>query len=347
MCVHTHIYIYIYINKLSHTNTADWSVSQLPLNTDLNIIVRFVLNKAWKLNIFLVWSNSLTGKGGHRVTWESYYSVKARHYKRAYYIFFFFCGLTKLWNCLKMCHFYSVLFLYYLGLPFHFCVHKSIYLICFPAAAQKDKEKEDNEEVKPEKETASPEKKPPASNVTPKGGKKSPGSKGTKASAATTSPLPKGKTSAAHLRSGRELRKQPIPIQAKPKKPGPPMLPIPVLSPPGPPGSRHHVSGALRVSKSTFTIPKKQPQAVQKDSAEPGPSPNSRTPPSPVSSTQHSAPKPTHPTPPAAPPSQPPPNNQMRSNIRRSLTDILYKRLEMFQRYNIYLILLFFFHGPT
>lgn len=248
---------------------------------------------------------------------------------------------VKLLKIVTFIQFYVVVF-YSFGLPFHFCVHESIYFICFPAAAQKDKEKEDNEEVKPEKETASPEKKPPASNVTPKGGKKSPGSKGTKAAAATTSPLPKGKTSVAHLRSGRELRKQPIPIQAKPKKPGPPMLPIPVLSPPGPPGSRHHVSGALRVSKSTFTIPKKQPPAVQKDSAEPGPSPNSRTPPSPVSSTQHSAPKPTHPTPPAAPPQQPP-NNQMRSNIRRSLTDILYKRLAMFQRYNICFILLIFF----
>ncbi|XP_043107441.1 death-inducer obliterator 1 isoform X4 [Puntigrus tetrazona] len=193
------------------------------------------------------------------------------------------------------------------------------------SAAQKDKEKEDNE-VKPEKETASVDKKPPASNIPPKGGKKSPGSKGTKAAAASTSLLPKGKSSATPLSSGRELRKQPIPIQTKPKKPGPPIPPIPVLPPSGPPGSRHHASGALRVAKSTFTIPKKQPQTVQKDSAEPGPSPNSRTPPPPVSSTQHSAPKPTPPAASAAPP-QPPPNNQMRSNIRRSLTDILYKRV--------------------
>ncbi|XP_052424745.1 death-inducer obliterator 1 isoform X2 [Carassius gibelio] len=194
-------------------------------------------------------------------------------------------------------------------------------------SAQKEKEKEDHEEVKPEKEMVSADKKPPASNVAPKGGKKSPGSKGTKAAAATTSPLPKGKASAAPLSSGRELRKQPVPIQAKPKKPGPPIPPIPVLSPLGPPGSRHHPSGALRVGKSTFTIPKKQPQVVQKDSAEPGPSPKSRTPSSSVSSTQHSAPKPTQPTAPAVSASQPPPNNQMRSNIRRSLTDILYKRV--------------------
>ncbi|XP_059385331.1 death-inducer obliterator 1-like isoform X2 [Carassius carassius] len=192
------------------------------------------------------------------------------------------------------------------------------------SAAQKDKEKEDDEEVKPEKKTASTDKKPPASNVAPKGGKKSPGSKGTKAVAAT-SPLPKGKTTAAPLNSGRELRKQSLPIQGKSKKPGPPPPPIPVLSPSGPPGSRHHVTGALRVGKSTFTIPKKQPQVGQKDSVEQGPSPTSRTPPSPGSSTQHSAPKPNQPIAPAAP-QQPPPNNQMRSNIRRSLTDILYKR---------------------
>ncbi|XP_050978340.1 death-inducer obliterator 1 isoform X7 [Labeo rohita] len=194
------------------------------------------------------------------------------------------------------------------------------------SAAPKDKEKEDNEEVKTEKETASADKKPPALNVVPKGGKKSPGSKGTKAATAATSPLPKGKPTITPLSSGRELRKQPVPIQGKAKKPGPPPPPIPVLSPPGGPGSRHHVSGALRVSKSTFTIPKKQPQAGQKESAEPGPSPTARTPPSPVSSTQHLAPKPTQPAAPPAPP-QPPPNNQMRSNIRRSLTDILYKRV--------------------
>ncbi|KAK9966476.1 hypothetical protein ABG768_003584 [Culter alburnus] len=192
------------------------------------------------------------------------------------------------------------------------------------ASPQKDKEKEGNEEVKPEKETASTDKKPPASNVAPKGGKKSPGSKGTK-TVATTSSLPKGKTNAPPLSSGRELRKQPIP-QGKVKKPGPPPPPIPVLSPSGPPGSRHHASGALRVGKSTFTIPKKQPQTGQKESTEPGPSPTTRTPPLPVSSTQHPLPKPTQPAAPVAPP-QPPPNNQMRSNIRRSLTDILYKRV--------------------
>ncbi|XP_067288052.1 death-inducer obliterator 1 isoform X2 [Pseudorasbora parva] len=192
------------------------------------------------------------------------------------------------------------------------------------ASPPKEKEKEAIEEVKPEKETASADKKPPATNVAPKGGKKSPGSKGTKSAAATSS-FPKGKPNAAPLSSGRELRKQPIP-QVKLKKPGPPPPPIPVLSPSGPPGSRHHASGALRVGKSTFTIPKKQPQAVQKESAEPGPSATTRTPPSPVSSTQHPVPKPTLPAAPAAPP-QPPPNNQMRSNIRRSLTDILYKRV--------------------
>ncbi|XP_051532690.1 death-inducer obliterator 1-like isoform X4 [Myxocyprinus asiaticus] len=197
------------------------------------------------------------------------------------------------------------------------------------ASAQKDKEKEVNEEVKPQKETPSADKKAPALNVAPKGGKKSPGSKG-KGPAATSSPT-KGKTSTASLSSARDLRKQP-PLQGKlnkSKKPGTPPPPIPVILPSAPTGSRLHASGALRVGKSTFTIPKKQPQTVPKESAEAGPSPVSRTPPSPMSSTQsihHPVSKPTQPPPPTAPP-QPLPNNQMRSNIRRSLTDILYKRV--------------------
>ncbi|XP_051956914.1 death-inducer obliterator 1-like isoform X3 [Xyrauchen texanus] len=198
------------------------------------------------------------------------------------------------------------------------------------ASAQKDKEKEDIERVKPEKETASADKKAPASNVAPKGGKKSPGLKGIKGAAAISTPT-KGKTSAAPLGSARDLRKRTPPQcnLGKSKKPGPPPPPIPVLSPSGPAGSRHHASGALRVAKSTFTIPKKQPQTVPKESAEAGPSPISRTPPSQmlsIPSIQHPVSKPTQPPPPAAPP-QPPPNNQMRSNIRRSLTDILYKRV--------------------
>ncbi|XP_051967151.1 death-inducer obliterator 1-like [Xyrauchen texanus] len=197
------------------------------------------------------------------------------------------------------------------------------------SAAQKDKEKEDDEEVKPQKETSSADKKAPALNVAPKGGKKSPGSK-RKGPAATSSPT-KGKTSTPPLSSARDLRNQP-PIQGKlnkSKKPGTPPQPIPVLLPSAPPGSRLHASGALRVGKSTFTIPKKQPQTGPKESAEAGPSPVSRTPPSPMSSTQsihHPVSKPTQPPPPAVPP-QPHPNNQMRSNIRRSLTDILYKRV--------------------
>ncbi|XP_057217705.1 death-inducer obliterator 1 isoform X3 [Triplophysa rosa] len=196
------------------------------------------------------------------------------------------------------------------------------------SAANKDKEKEDSEEVKPEKEPASADKRALASDVL-KGGKKSPGSKGIK-KPADASPT-KVKPSATPTSSTRDLRKQPQPQGKlnKPKKPGPPLSPIPVLSPPGPPGSRHHASGALRVTKSSFTIPKKQPQAGQKESIEGGPSTSSKTPPSPVSTTpsiQHPTPKPTQPPAPAGPP-QPPPNNQMRSNIRRSLTDILYKRV--------------------
>ncbi|XP_065097569.1 death-inducer obliterator 1 isoform X1 [Paramisgurnus dabryanus] len=200
------------------------------------------------------------------------------------------------------------------------------------SAVQKDKEKEEIEEVRPEKESTHVEKKAPTSHVAPKGGKKSPVSKGIKGTADAASPT-KAKPSTTPLSSTRDLRKQPPPQSIKflnkPKKPGPPPPPIPILSPSGPPGSRHHASGALRVSKTTFTIPKKQPQAPPKEAAEGGPSTSSKTPPSPVSTTpsiQHPSPKPTQPPAPAGPP-QPPPNNQMRSNIRRSLTDILYKRV--------------------
>ncbi|TRY66539.1 hypothetical protein DNTS_015918 [Danionella cerebrum] len=188
------------------------------------------------------------------------------------------------------------------------------------SSIQKDEEKE-KEEAKPVKKAASPEKKAPVLNVTPKGGKKSPVSKGTKVPTAATSSLPKGKTSAAPPSSGRELRKQST-THSKANKPVPPPTPPPANPVSSPPGSRHHASGALRVMKSNFTIPKKQPLPGQKELQEPGPSPSSRTTSS-VSSIQNPPPKPAQP---AAPPPAPP-NNQMRSNIRRSLTDILFKRV--------------------
>lgn len=109
--------------------------------------------------------------------------------------------------------------------------------------------------------------------------------------------------------------------------------------PPGP----IHITGALRVTKSNFTIPKKQPQ--QKDASSESHS-SSRVPSSQAfsassshsSSRSHSASS----APPASP-VPPPPNNQMRQNIRRSLTDILYKRWESHKTNKPFWKMLFFF----
>ncbi|KAL7837223.1 hypothetical protein SRHO_G00269340 [Serrasalmus rhombeus] len=201
------------------------------------------------------------------------------------------------------------------------------------SGTQKDKEKEKDEQqteiTEPEKKDPPPvEKKPPSMTKSPKGGKKSPGLKSVKSAPVAT---PKGKASTTNVSNAKDLKKHP-PLQTKmgkSKKPGPPPPPIPVFSSSGPPGSRIHATGALSVAKSTFTIPKKQPQGGSKESAGSGPSPTTRTPPAPMSSTHHGHPPPSKSSQPAAPalPPLPPPNNQMRSNIRRSLTDILYKRV--------------------
>lgn len=89
---------------------------------------------------------------------------------------------------------------------------------------------------------------------------------------------------------------------------------------------RHHETGALMVTKTTYVIPKKQsvPQTV-----------SSQVP----ASTSFQKPPPTQtllnetrnllvPPAPSAPSSRPsqPPNNQVRQSIQRSLTGILYKR---------------------
>ncbi|CAM9331115.1 unnamed protein product, partial [Lampetra planeri] len=108
------------------------------------------------------------------------------------------------------------------------------------------------------------------------------------------------------------------------KKPGPKAAGAPSPFPPGP----IHATGALRVSKSNFTIPKKPQQ--QKDPPSHTQSSSSRVPSSPRPSAppSHSSSSRPHPAT-SAPVSTmpPPPNNQMRQNIRRSLTDILYKRV--------------------
>uniref|UniRef100_A0A8C9R5Q7 TFIIS central domain-containing protein n=1 Tax=Scleropages formosus TaxID=113540 RepID=A0A8C9R5Q7_SCLFO len=92
-----------------------------------------------------------------------------------------------------------------------------------------------------------------------------------------------------------------------------------------PPSSRHHVTGALRVTKTTFTIPKKQPkQEPSQSGGPPRPSPPAvpLAPPAPSISAPTSRPPQPAPSQP-----QPQPNNQIRQNIRRSLTEILYKRV--------------------
>ncbi|KAI4891328.1 hypothetical protein NFI96_009316 [Prochilodus magdalenae] len=203
------------------------------------------------------------------------------------------------------------------------------------ACAQKEKEKEKEKEeqqmevTEPEKKDPPPvEKKPLATTASPKGVKKSPGLKLVKPSPVAA---PKGKAITTSASNAKDLKKQQT-LQTKmgkSKKPGPPPPPIPVFSSSGPPGSRIHATGALSVAKSTFTIPKKQPQGGSKESSGSGPSATTRTPSAPMPSTFQGHPphsKPAQHTPPVVPP-QPPPNNQMRSNIRRSLTDILYKRV--------------------
>ncbi|XP_041080158.1 death-inducer obliterator 1-like isoform X2 [Polyodon spathula] len=80
--------------------------------------------------------------------------------------------------------------------------------------------------------------------------------------------------------------------------------------------SKHHATGALSITKTSYTIPKKLPSTS-------GASPAARQP---SGSSVTAAPAaPSKPAPPSA--SQPQPNNQIRHNIRRSLTEILYKRV--------------------
>ncbi|XP_038863411.1 death-inducer obliterator 1-like [Salvelinus namaycush] len=80
--------------------------------------------------------------------------------------------------------------------------------------------------------------------------------------------------------------------------------------------SRHHETGALRIVKTSFTIPKKQPVT---------PTPPSPSPPVPLNETRTLPVSPA----PIAPSSRPPQpaNNQVRQSIQRSLTNILFKRV--------------------
>ncbi|GAA6221817.1 death-inducer obliterator 1-like [Lates japonicus] len=183
------------------------------------------------------------------------------------------------------------------------------------------KEEKQTEKEQKEKEPApAPEKPSPAPTTPVKGNKKSLTTKAAKVS-------PKGKKPSLQANSSKKSKKPATPpskTPSKSKKSGPLPAHAPSPFPPGP----IHVTGALRVTKSNFTIPKKQPQ--QKDATSHShSSSSSRVPSSPVSSSpsSHSSSSRSSHSAAPAPPMPPPPNNQMRQNIRRSLTDILYKRV--------------------
>ncbi|XP_054472335.1 death-inducer obliterator 1 [Anoplopoma fimbria] len=185
------------------------------------------------------------------------------------------------------------------------------------------KEEKQSEKEQKEKDPAPAPENPPLASPTPvKGNKKSPTTKAAKVT-------PKGRKPSLQTTSSKVSKKPVTPpskTAAKSKKQGQTAAHTPSRFPPGP----IHVTGALRVTKSNFTIPKKAPQ--QKEVPNPSKSSSSsRVPSSPVStapSSHSSSSRPPHSaaSAPSASPMPPPPNNQMRTNIRRSLTDIIYKR---------------------
>ncbi|XP_047203483.1 death-inducer obliterator 1 isoform X3 [Girardinichthys multiradiatus] len=175
------------------------------------------------------------------------------------------------------------------------------------------------EEKKTGKEqNPSPEKSTKASAALRKGKQKSPSQK----SAAVLSKSKKSSPQGGSSKVSKKTAPAPTKTAEKSKKPGQISAPAASPFPAGP----IHVTGALRVTKSNFTIPKKQPQ--QKDStSQSQPDSSSRVPTSTTSS--HSSSRPSHPPVSTShtSPVRPPANNQMRQNIRRSLTDILFKRV--------------------
>ncbi|KAM4610598.1 death-inducer obliterator 1 [Polymixia lowei] len=90
--------------------------------------------------------------------------------------------------------------------------------------------------------------------------------------------------------------------------------------------SRHHESGALKVTKTSFVIPKKQPGSRPPPSHVPA-SPSGLPPSSAPTLLNETRNLPVSPAPiaPSSRPSQP--NNQVRQSIQRSLTSILFKRV--------------------
>ncbi|TNN56406.1 Death-inducer obliterator 1 [Liparis tanakae] len=195
-----------------------------------------------------------------------------------------------------------------------------------PKTPQKE-EKPIEKDQKEKDPVPAPEIPPPASAPPVKGNKKYPATRASKV-------IPKGKKPSPSIATTKGSRKPAAPpsrTAAKSKKPG--QAPAHVTS--RPPGGPIHATGALRVTKSNFTIPKKAPQ--HKEAPTPGKSSSSsssRVPstPAPTAPSSHSSSSrsahPPHPASSAAAAALAlPPNNQMRTNIRRSLTDIIYKRV--------------------
>ncbi|XP_023652557.2 death-inducer obliterator 1 isoform X2 [Paramormyrops kingsleyae] len=197
----------------------------------------------------------------------------------------------------------------------------------------------ESDEADSEKETAPVRRSSASSSASPKGGKRSQGAGAPKIAAKGKKhillPTSGSKAAKKHaLASGKfhKLQKSsPAPPsaagQGQGAGSGPNVLPTVI----GPPASRHHVTGALRVTKTTFTIPKKQPkpqEPPQMPGSGPSAAPTRPLPASTAPSISSSAPSSrAPPVAPAQPPAQPQPNNQIRQNIRRSLTEILYKRV--------------------
>ncbi|KAK0136183.1 Death-inducer obliterator 1 [Merluccius polli] len=172
-------------------------------------------------------------------------------------------------------------------------------------------EKQSEKEKEQQKEPVAAEK-PSSASTTPVKNKKSPAAK-KNVKAKGRKPSPQA--------SSRSTRRQATPAgkpTPKSKRPGAPSTSTPSPFPAGP----VHITGALRVTKSSFTIPKKQPTQKEPPSNSHSSSSSSR-----VSSATASSGPPAASTAPSSGPAAPPPNNQMRQNIRRSLTDILYKRV--------------------
>lgn len=171
--------------------------------------------------------------------------------------------------------------------------------------------KKDSEQAEADTETVTPSKKSPEDTSTDAG----------PSSQHVTEPAPP-------RRDSQEKAKEPVNSGASKQQSAesdPSIQPTPAKSrlSPTTPAHRHHETGALMVTKTTYVIPKKQsgPQppsvtasaSCQKSSSAPT-----------LLNETRNLPVPPAPSAPSSRPSQP--NNQVRQSIQRSLTSILFKR---------------------